>query len=259
MKCTGYALMIAIVAAVVFGCGKNKYASLSGGTSLTIVNLVPGSNSLVTNFSGAAGSKITADTLQYYTTAQQVAYGSFVELGGYQGVTPIAFSPITDTFFIEWSGSLTLPMNTIHSLYLGGTDTLQIDTLFTSDNPPAHSQGDSSVGIRYINLSFGSNPISVDIQGNSPGSEVATLSYKGVTGFKSFPVTSETPDTCIFEFRDAATSTVLATYSMSGLSNGTNGDQNTNLWRWKNVTLVLGGLPTGTGSTAQSVFEVNDY
>jgi hypothetical protein len=241
---------------VVFaGCYKNNYTSLSGGSAITIVNAVVGSNPLVTNFTPGNGGKGGPDTLAYYYSATQIRYSSFTEFGWYTGNTSLSVSPITDTFFVAWSGMVDLTPNTIHTLFLIGPDSTQIDTLFTLDSPPGHPPTDSSVGVRFVNVSPGSQPVSVDLQGMSPGSEVESLSYKGVTPFKSYSANSNSPGSYVFEFRDPTSGNLLASYSMTGVTYGTNGNTRANTWRFRNVTIALMGVAGGS----QRAYEINNY
>lgn len=232
-------------------CKKEGYNETSGGTALTIVNAVVGSPGLITNFNAPSGNK-QADTLQYYRYALQIGYGGFAELSG-SGVTNLSLTPADDTLVTLWSGSLNLLPNAIYSFFLSGPDTAHVDTMLVTDHPLPHDTPDSSVGIRFINLSPGSNPVSINIQGNPNGSEIPSLAYKGVTNFKNYPATSAV-STYIFEFRDAATGTLLTTYEMDGVNYGTNGDTNPNSLRWHNVTIALEDLPG-----QQFTVLINDY
>lgn len=252
MKLTQFIFFI-IFGVVYLGCKKGSYDDLSGGTSLTIVNAVVGSNNLVTNFNGPPSSKVP-DSLQYYATATQIGYGGTVEFSGYVGLTALSLAPITDTSVSLWSGTLNIVNNTINSLFLVGPDSLHIDTLLTVDNPIPHPVADSNMGIRFVNLSPGSNPVSVDLAGNAPGSIASNLSYKGLTSFADYPINAQAPSSYTFEFRDATSGNVLATYRITQLLNGANGSTRTNNYRYRNFTICLYGLPNG-----QSAMLVDNY
>ena len=234
-----------------------KTADISpSSTAFTIVNAIVGSSNLVTNFNSNGGGKIL-DTLKWYNTALQISYGSCQEISSCSGVTPISLSQITDTMQSVYSGTFNLPTGSIHTLFMIGT-VEQPDTLFTTDHPPYHPLTDSSVGIRFVNLSPGSSPVSVDLQGQPDGSEVASLSYKAITSFKNYAATYAV-SSYIFEFRDVASGTLLSTYTMNGLNNAIGTNTATNNWRFRNVTIALKGLPGGAGSSAQGTFLVNNY
>lgn len=255
MKAFIFVLFLMGLLCSIQSCKKTNYSSLSGGTSLTIVNAVVGSSNLVTDFTGSAGSKAPDSII--YLNALSIPYGSYSELGSYSGTTFLSVSPITDTLLSLWRGQFHLTNNAIHTLFLVGPDSLHIDTLLTTDVLPVHV--DSSVGVRFVNVSPGSNPVSVDIQGRVNGSEVASLAYKGVSPFINYPATASV-SSYVFEFTDVASGTLLATYTMNGVNAGTGSDSTSqNMLRWKNVTIALQGLPGGAGNNAQATFLINDY
>jgi hypothetical protein len=229
----------------VTSCKKNNVGLPSGGSSLTIVNALVGSSSLVPNFNYNV-------PLQYYSGAQQIGYASAVEFGYHSGNVPLALSDITDTTHTVFKQVVPLSNNTVSSLYITGTMTAP-ESFQTTDHPPYHAPADSTVGIRFVNLSPGSNPVSVDIQGGANGSEVTTLAYKSITAFKNYAATYNI-SSYTFEFRDVTTGALLASYTLSGVNYGDNGDQNQNNVRWKNITIALSGVPG-----AQGTFQVNNF
>jgi hypothetical protein len=250
MKQNIYLIIVVVLSLPVISCTKsgNSLEQAQSSASLTVVNLINGSNGIVTNFSPAVGSKTMDDTLQYYATAAEINYGSFIEFSSYSGNQPIAIVSITDTTVDEWSGMVTLPVGSIHSLYFVGPETLHIDTLLITDNLPYYPAGDSVIGVRFINLATGTNPVSVDIQGNS-GSPITTgLGYKAVTTFSALPATSNNPSSgqYVFEFRDAMTDSLLATYSYN------------NLYLFKNVSVILGAMEQN-GTISFNTTMVNDF
>jgi hypothetical protein len=88
---------------------------------------------------------------------------------------------------------------------------------------------------------------------------VATLRYKEVTGFIPYPATQEI-DSYIFEFRDAATGTLLTIYTADGINNTNSDPYNpSKIWLNHNTTLALLGLPNGAGAAAQTVLMINNY
>ncbi|MCR8556962.1 DUF4397 domain-containing protein [Mucilaginibacter sp. BJC16-A38] len=226
-------------------CKKNDVQLPSGGSSITIVNALVGSSSLVANFNYNV-------QLKYYATAQQISYASAFEFGYYSGNLPLALSDLTDTTHDVFKQIVPLPKNTIGSLYITGTLAAP-ESFQSTDHPPYHAPADSTVGIRFVNLSPGSSPVSVNIQGAANGSEVTTLAYKNITAFKNYAATYNI-SSYTFEFRDVATGTLLTTYTLSGVNNGDNGDQNQNNVRWKNITIALSGLPGSQGT-----FQINNY
>ncbi|HEX9513050.1 MAG TPA: hypothetical protein VF939_21320 [Puia sp.] len=225
-----------LLLATLLSCGKSN--PLPGTASLTVVNALAGSNSLATNFSNTQATSWDA----------MIDFGNFQEFSSYSGIQPLALYQVPDTLpksapmFVL---SLNLPVNTIHSLFLTGT-TSAPDTLLVTDTPPYHAAADSSMGIRFVNLSPGSAPVSVDIQGQANGSEAASLPYKSLTAFRNYSATSVVTG-YNFEFRDAASGALLASYTLTPAA-------------YRNYTIALEGLPgVNTGATAQAAFLISNY
>ncbi|MDB5089224.1 MAG: hypothetical protein JWR09_3218 [Mucilaginibacter sp.] len=237
----------------ILGCKKDKNLNVTQITSsLTVINAVPGSSPLATNFS-------TNYTLtSYYKNALRINYGTFsssYEFGSHSGTTPLELYQYPDTLSSStplYKLSLNLGSGSIHTLFLTGLLSSP-DTLFTTDHPRYHSSSDSTMGVRFVNLSPGSNPVSVDIQGKANGSEVSSLAYKGITGFKNY-VTNSTVSSYTFEFKDAATGTLLGIFTMNGINNGTNGDTQDNAYRFRNFTIAFYDVPGN-----QNTFLINNY
>jgi len=226
-------------------CKKDGNPKTSGASSLTIVNAVVGSTSLLPNFNSNV-------PLAYFSTATQIGYASSLEFGSYVGNVPLALYDYTDTTKAIFKSTLAIPAYSIKSLFLTGTLTAP-DYLFTTDQVPDLAFADSLCAVRFVNLSPGSNPVSVDIQGGPNGSEVSSLSYKNITSFKKYSAKWNIPD-YNFEIRDVSSGVVLATYDLTGVNYGDDGDQNQNLVRDHSFTIVFYGA---VGS--QGTFLVNNY
>jgi len=91
--------------------------------------------------------------------------------------------------------------------------------------------------------------------GQAYGGVVADLAYKGITGFISFPATSAI-SSYVFEFRDALSGNLLASYTLSGVNTNSPTVANTVLFR--NLTIGLIGQPAG-GTVAQTCIRVNSF
>lgn len=256
MKYLKFISFVAVIVAIIQGCKKENVVS-TGTASLTVINAVPGSNPLVTNFSGNYALS------NYYKNALQISYGTYnttYEFGAYSGITPLALYAYPDTLATSkplYNLSLNLLVNTIHTLFLTGTTTSP-DTLLTADQPPYHSSSDSTMGLRFVNLSPGSNPVSVNLSGSANGSEVASLSYKGVTAFKNY-ATVKAVSSYTFQVKDAGTGNLIASFTFSGINNAIGTNTSANLYRFRNFTLALKGVPGGTGALAQGLFLINNY
>lgn len=254
-----YALIKYITVFVLFlimvSCSKENNIP-KGTASLTIINAIPGSNKLVTNFSDnyeLSNHYAFANTLPYNTFN---IYHVFNSYSGMQKLTLYQFPDTLPKSTPLFNLILDLPIGSIHTLFLAGTVSSP-DTLFVADHAPYHSLLDSVTGIRFINLSPGSSPISVNIQGEADGSEVNSLSYKEITDFKNYAATADV-SSYTFEFKDAATGELLATYTATDINNdGTDPSRPVNYWRYRNATLVFLGLPNETGELAQSVLLVD--
>src|SRR5882757_606601 len=212
-----------ILSVLVVSCSKNSNTP-QVTASLTLVDAVVGNNKLMMNFSGNYSFNIgdSTSSFNYYNAANSVSYSgqynaqTYYVFNNWIGRQKLALYQWPDTLPKSqplFNFMLDLPVGSINSLFLTGTATSP-DTLFTTDRPPYHPISDSVTGIRFINLSSGSNPISVNIRGEANGSEVSSLPYKGLTSFISYPATTSAADTINFEFRDAASGTLLTTFQI---------------------------------------------
>jgi len=237
------------IIAILFGCTKTYTGPVSSGvTSLNIVNAIPGSSSVIANVNGQ---------LPYYKSQISIGSGGYLPYQFSGGNTIISFVQTTDTTTpLVSMPATTLDNGTIHSLFLTGTISSP-ETMLVTDNL-IHYGGkdmtsDSTTGIRFVNLSPGGSPISINIQGQSNGSEIGGLAYKQITDFKAYDAMS-TVSKYTFEFRDASSGSLLATYELDGVNNGSNGNTSKNNVRFRNLTIIFQGLP---GS--ESAFVMNDF
>lgn len=223
--------------------------------AVTVVNAVVGANPIITDFTGAHPIST------YYSTTQKISYGSSFEYSVSGGNVPIVTYQTTDTTNALYKNTLNINGGNIYSLFLCGKATTgdAADYLFTTDDLPSHNAADSTVGIRFVNLSPGSSPISINIQGQAAGSEVNSLAYKSITSFKNYAAT-RLIGSYVFEFRDSSTGNLLTSFTISGINNGTGTNTSTNNYRYKNITIAFKGLPgISSGSTAQGAFQINNY
>jgi len=254
MKISKYILITAILMSFLNACIKT--ITDPGTSALTIVNAIPNSNALITNFWGNTGSQIqNSDTLQYYSTALQIYYANWSELSSYSGKTTLSLPQISDTTTSLTNLNLNLQIGSIYSLFITGSDTTHVDTLFTKDNIPYYPySGDSLTGVRFINLSTGSLPILITLQGDTTHTPIANnISYKTVTSFQQLSANSNALlNGYTFEFRDAASDSVITTVSF-------NTRTYTHLFPFKSVTICLIGQPGATASVPQSGLIIPNY
>jgi hypothetical protein len=227
---------------VFMSLGCNRSVVMPGAAAFTIVNAIQGSNPLITNFQASSNGGKTTDPLHYFNTAAAIGAGSSLEFGNYSGTVSLALSQSPDTLTSIWNGQIYLPIGSIQTLFLSG-DTLHVDTLLTTDAIPYYPPSDSAAGVRFINLSKGSLPMTVNIQGNAgTQTEFSDLGYRQISNFKGYSAVSSVGNSYNFEIRDQATDSVLTTFT----------------WYFtlqKSVTLVI----YGAESTGLNVFTVNDY
>ncbi|WP_214072612.1 DUF4397 domain-containing protein [Mucilaginibacter sp. dw_454] len=125
---------------------------------------------------------------------------------------------------------LTITNSDRYSLFLAGTSLTAIDPVLIKEsyiNPT-----DSLCGVRFINLSPNSSPISVNITGQTNGSEVSSLAYKAYSSFKQYPA-KKANASYAFQIKDATTGTTITSYTLTTP-------------RFHNVTIVLRGLVGGS-------------
>lgn len=235
---------------IMVSCSKEPPAA--GTASLTIVNTVVGSRPLSVNFNdtGPLGYYKNFNPINNYSTWNRMSE----QFTAYSGKQPLALYQYPDTL----PGSqplfnlvLDLPIGSIHSLFLTGTVSAP-DTIFTTDLLPYYPATDSSMGIRFVNLSPGSAPITVNLQGQANGSEAGSLPFKGISGFKNYKVDNGLFDGYVFEFRDAASGTLIATLAPKDFLIGTSTTA-LQYWLYRSFTLAMVGLPGATGTDAQQV------
>lgn len=147
-----------------------------------------------------------------------------------------------DTLRKVFKDGLDLVSKGTYSLYLTGRSP-NFESVIVKEDIPYRT--DSVAGVRFINLSPNSDPISVNITGNANGSEVASLAYKASTDFKAYPAKFVNLSYA-FQVRNASTGALLASYTLATP-------------RMLNVTLAFRGLVGTTGTTAPVITRVNNY
>jgi hypothetical protein len=212
--------------------------------SLTIVNAVVDSKPLCTNFNGTAPVS--------FIDTWRMNYGEFFLSSNIfsraAGIITLGLYQFPDTLAKDkplYNLQLNLPEASISSLYLTGT-TSDPDSMLVRDIVPGYASSDTSMGIRFVNLSKGSDPITVNLEGKPNGSEATALAYKGITGFKKYRVRTGGGD-YVFEFRDAGTGNLVASFTATGI------DDAANRWVYRNFTLAFIGKPGGSGAAAFTI------
>lgn len=227
---------IALLLLAIGSCKKDVLKAGEGTATLTIFNGVWGNDRLLTNFNGTGFTGI-----KFHRQLNSVYYGNGLFRTSYSGEQELGLYRPADTLQGGkplFNLTLNLPLNTMHTLYLMGAPQ-SLDTLFITNSYPYHLPADSTMGIRFVNISEGGNPVSVNLVGEPNGSAAANLPYKSVTAFKNYSAHS-TVDSYAFEFRDKVTGEVVANCNLEGI-NSAHGSLGNNMWLNKDFTLILFG------------------
>ena len=235
----------------VSSCKKELTSKVSGTSALTLVNGVVGNTFFYTNFNGDNANKL------YYSDASTLRYGNFAFFNSYSGQQKLGLYQLPDTNANSkpvFNLTLDLPLNKVHTLFLTGTPQ-NPDQFFTADELPYHAPADSVIGIRFVNISKGDPPVSVNILGKENGSEMAELPYKGITGFKNYSAKAGI-SSYMFEFRDKATGMVLGSCLVNGLDND-GSPYMPNIRRNKNFSIAFLGAAGGMASNRALLISEN--
>lgn len=226
-------ITVTLVLVTVLSCRKS--ASNSGISSLTIVNALVAQPAIAIT--------LASQPKPFDENQAIIPYGSSLEQGIGSGINPLVVQSTADTNTDLYEVNLQINPGAIYSFYLVGQGTT-IDTVFEQDSIPTYST--SVAGVRFINLSPGSAPMSINLQGDYPTTtEFPNLAYKEITAFKVYPDTNGI-SSYNFEVRDAATGNLLYTY-------------NWNFTPTKNYTLVISGFENDSGNNGVMVFAVNNF
>lgn len=222
---------------LIFGACKKELPPVESNSALTIVNASLGNPSIIATFSDSM--------LPYYLNVGPISYGSYTEYGVPSGKTPLILVSSADTTKPLFQQMLTMQTGGIYTLYITGQGHGgQGDALLLRDTLPFHT--DSIAGIRFINLSPDSGPVSINLQGNFPSSlEFSNLNYKEITSFKNYAAANGVQN-YNFEIRDQVSGNLLTTFSW-----GFN--------VFKNNTVVISGSANPTYNTPIGAFQVNNY
>lgn len=245
-----YILIISLLCFTFVSCKKTERAAVL--THLTLFNAMPGELRLLPSFRGT-------EPLDRYYLSTLFDYGIFNE-GGKYAITkedqPLAIYSYPDTLEPNkplFDLQLKLKQGSINTIYFLGKKESP-DYLLDTYLPPVHQVADSTFGVRFMNLSYGSQPVNVYLIKDGERKEVEGLAYKGLTDFKSYTATLKTGN-YTFEFRDQATQQLLASYTTVELEKPSE-----NKWRFRNFTIALIGLPgESSGLLKQKTFLFNNY
>lgn len=222
-------IVILMIGCTLYSACKRENLPLIPSSALNAVNAVSDQTPVYVNTLGPG---------IIYSTFSQLYYGSNQVFQLSIGSPNVEVIAPTDTLHPIYDQNISTVNGGIYSLYVYGKTPYQ--TLLLKDNIPAVQ--DSSAGVRLINLSPDAQPVTVNIQGNS-NKEFNDLAFKQISNFKMYSAKTNTGGVYNFEIRDAASGTLLATYS----------------WYFKPFfcqTLVISGLET---NNTINVFSVNNF
>jgi len=252
---------------IVTSCTKLTSEKVYSVASLNVVNALPNSAPLILvqgAISSAIGEFTNIAPLPYASTAVLTPMSGSEILSALQYNADTATVSNKGAYFM-FNGELTFKASSLYSLFITGSDTTNPDFLFVQDVLPVIK--DSAVGIRFVNLSTGSNPMSINLEGSSTGSEVSNLPYKGMTSFKQY-VNNSTIVDYMFVVRDAATGDSLTQFDFVaggssnngyGLTDPSNSPNNGTLLTFRNVTIAVYGSEGVNSSDPLSTMLIDDY
>jgi len=207
-----YMLVLGLLASLE-SCKQNNINPEPDNSVLNITNAVI----------GGATVNLTAGTAPYLTSGNNaISSNNYAFLPIPAGNIPITIavpaSAATSTSaaipsVIYYNNNVNVSANSNYSLFLTGSSPSAVDNVLVQENY-ARSYADSVCGVRFINLSPGSNPVSVNVKGNANGSEVSNLAYKAYSNFNQHPA-KKVNSSYVFEFRDQATGTLLTSYTLT--------------------------------------------
>lgn len=236
-------------------CAK-EHVSPDGTASLTIVNglIDTGYQSLMVTSNELAGAPQTPAS----PTISKAMFIETNEFGFLSGKKAVHLYTVRNDRLVSGPPLIDLdiefPSGYIGSLFIAGTLD-KPDTLLVKDQPLYFPPADSGMGLRFVNLAQGGLPVSVNIKRQANGTEVSSLPFKAITAFKRYAANAAV-SSYVFEFRNSGTGELLTSFTISNVNNP--GTASPNLWRYRNFTLVLCGMP-GSLHTPLSAFIIKNH
>ncbi|SRR5579862_1537727 len=236
-------ILLPVIAFLLIAEACHKSGSVTvAPTALNIINAIPNSQPIIPILG-------TQAPIQYFGNAQSIGYTGSAVYSPLNGSNTLYIVQNTDTTAIDpkfelFNGTIDLAAGGIYSFFLAG-DSVAPDTLFVQDQIPAYS--DSSAGVRFVNLTTGSMPMSVTIEGNpATQAEFSNLAYKTVSSWKKYLSSSAVPGYYNFTIRDELTGDSLTSFSW-------------NYALFKNNTLVISGSEVIGSNEPIQVFQMNNF
>jgi hypothetical protein len=228
------ALLLSLV--IFFSCKKSSYNEVVPTAALNVINAATDVPALSVNF--------TRNPISFSKYQQLISYGASWEWGLPPLDTTISLISSADTSNIFYSSPFSFKAGKIYSLYVV-SGAAKGDILFMEDSIPAYQ--DSAAGIRFINLSPDSGPVTINMQGSDPGqTEFQEMAFKQISPFKKYSIASPFNGAYNFEIWSKTTNTLLANFTWSCRFQ-------------RNHTAVISGSIDPSSLTPINVFPVNNY
>jgi hypothetical protein len=218
------------ISLLLFACAascKKSTISLSPLASLNVTNAVVGGKTVKLN------SNIGDSATNY----------NYKVFGLNVGNNSVYIYPTDDSTHPYYSNMVQTNNGDVYSLFLAGNVATKVDTVLLRESIPTYT--DSSYAVRFINLVFNSQPITITLSTSPSVAQFTGIIYKQASAFKTYTAKlSVATDT--FQVRDAVTNSILASYPIVKP-------------RFFSCTLAWKGMVGGTGTNTPSLLRVNNY
>lgn len=145
---------------------------------------------------------------------------------------PLTIFSDADTLHPIYDNDVIFSRGDVYSLYIAGLSDSLATVLIKEQSFPIRTE--TTMAIRFINLSPNAGPISVNMLGQPKGTEADNIDFLGITHFTSYQVDQSL--SYIFEFRDA-NDNVIGSYEFNPAWNSAP--------TFRNMSLILRGLLDG--------------
>jgi hypothetical protein len=201
-----FALLTMALSIMVFSCNKVHIDTQTYSATINTVNAVAApAVDLKVNFTGLDIQYSPVQTLGFYTYDGLFVNGLLTYAVPADREIPLKVVLSNDSSKILFNKPAAFDAGSSHTLFVTGT-LQQPEGILVDDALPLHR--DSTVGIRFINLSPDAGTISINLSGEAPGSTASNLAYKSYTDFILFPAKAEN-EYYFFEIRDSVTGNVI--------------------------------------------------
>jgi len=223
-----------VLAASLISCSKSN--RIISNASLNVINAAPAFDQVLIKTPNANG---------YFNQLAGIYYTASAVYNVPVGVIPVTVANSTDTSKSVYNSNITVSAGAIYSFFITGPSVN--DVIIHRDTIPIRT--DSSVGVRFINLSPNSAPVNIALSSTPGVNEFSGIVYKTITSYNSYPASSNDPQVYTFQATDDI-GNILASVDVSA-----------GMYPFvtKNLTLVLSGLAGATGSNALQLFVVNNF